>query len=357
MLSGNMRQDELESELKARVPAVLSNQKITWEQSGRVLKISWKGHELRLAVHLVPQASLAQLKEVIFSIEKEPHRSSEPASLVVASYLGEDARKLCREHGLSYLDLSGNVWIAHGSMAIEKEVRASRYPLEARNRSPFADRASLILRYLLEKGSEPAGVREIAVAVGISPGYVSKILQVAEDAHYVLREADRRYRIKNQRELLSDWSSSYNWRKNEIESHFLMPARSGNMGDQLKEVLPKAGAYALSLHAGNNLIEPFTLSDVWHLYVADPGVAKGIKDRLALKPVDKNAGNVVLMRPYYRESVLQGFREVNGIRVVSDLQLYLDLKHYPVRGDEAASQILQRRLSKAWNLQPAHAHA
>ena len=104
-----------------------------------------------------------------------------------------------------------------------------------------------------------------------------------------------------------------------------MPARSGSVGDRLKEVLPKAGSYALSLHAGNNLIEPFAESDVWHLYVADSGVAK------------------------------QGFQEVKGFRVVSDLQLYLDLKHYPVRGEEAASQILRRRLSKAWNLEPAHA--
>jgi len=350
-----MRHDDLESELKARAPEILSNQEIRWEQGGRVLKISWKGHDLRLAVHLVPQASLAQLKEVIFSIEKEHRRSSDPVPLVVASYLGEDARELCRAHGLFYLDLSGNVWIAHGSMLIEKEVWASRYALEARNRSPFADRASLILRFLLDKGPEPAGVREIAVAVGISPGYVSKMLRVAEGSHYVIREADRRYRIKNQRELLGDWSSYYNWRKNEIESYFLMPARSGSVGDLLKDVLPKAGAYALSLHAGNNLIEPFAQSDVWHLYVADPGVAKAIKDRLPLKPVEKNAGNVVLMRPYYRESVLQGFREVKGFRVVSDLQLYLDLKHYPVRGEEAASQILGRRLSKAWSLEPAHA--
>ncbi len=350
-----MRQSDLKAELKRRMPDILPNQGIHWEQGGYVVRLNWGNHKVRFSIHPVAQPSLSHLKEVIFSIEKMSRNSSDPIPLIVAPYLGEDARLLCREHNLLYLDLSGNVWIAHRLMVIEKEVAASKYDLESGNRSPFADRASLILRDLLKRGAVPAGVREIASSAEVSPGYASKILRAAEASHYVVRDESLRYRIKNHRELLGDWSASYNWRRNDMESFFLMPGRSGSVGDLLRDALPRQGPWALSLHAGNNLIEPFAQNDVWHIYAGDQEIAHHLKSRLELKPVSKNSGNVVLMKPYYRESIFKDAREIQGFRIVSDLQLYLDLKHYPIRGVEAASQILERRLARAWKLERSHA--
>jgi len=41
-------------------------------------------------------------------------------------------------------------------------------------------------------------------------------------------------------------------------------------------------------------------------------------------------------------------RKINGDNIVSDIQLFLDLKSYKERGEEAADFILNERLQKQW---------
>jgi hypothetical protein len=50
------------------------------------------------------------------------------------------------------------------------------------------------------------------------------------------------------------------------------------------------------------------------------------------------------MEPYYGPAVRYGAVSIDSVRIVSDVQLFLDLVHYPVRGPEAASALLRRRL-------------
>jgi hypothetical protein len=50
------------------------------------------------------------------------------------------------------------------------------------------------------------------------------------------------------------------------------------------------------------------------------------------------------MMPYYKHSGFYDSREVEDLRVVSDIQLYLDLYGYPVRGREQAEHLYDKRL-------------
>ena len=54
-----------------------------------------------------------------------------------------------------------------------------------------------------------------------------------------------------------------------------------------------------------------------------------------------------MLKPYDK-GVFYGVQDVNGVSVVSDVQLYLDLKKYRGRGEEAAGYILDNRLRPAW---------
>jgi hypothetical protein len=54
--------------------------------------------------------------------------------------------------------------------------------------------------------------------------------------------------------------------------------------------------------------------------------------------------NVVLMLPYYRHSVFYGRQKAKDLWVVSDIQLYLDLHNYPIRGLEQAEHLYEKRL-------------
>jgi hypothetical protein len=77
------------------------------------------------------------------------------------------------------------------------------------------------------------------------------------------------------------------------------------------------------------------------------GEVEAIGMDLGLKPVDSGP-NVALLTPF-DEGVLMDVREVDGLMVVSDIQLYLDLIGYEARGEEAAEFLLQEILEPRWN--------
>lgn len=61
-----------------------------------------------------------------------------------------------------------------------------------------------------------------------------------------------------------------------------------------------------------------------------------------MKPVD-GGGNLVLVKPY-DEGVFMDLQEFEGVRVVSNIQLYVDLYNYAARGREQAEFLRERKL-------------
>jgi hypothetical protein len=120
--------------------------------------------------------------------------------------------------------------------------------------------------------------------------------------------------------------------------------------DRLSESKPSSAIpkWALSLHAGASLVAPFAVFSEVHVRLAGPGWEESVRAfsrRFALEPAGAEA-NLILVEPYYRGSWNYGLREIRGLPVVSDVQLYLDLQLYPMRGREQAARILERILPK-----------
>ena len=80
-----------------------------------------------------------------------------------------------------------------------------------------------------------------------------------------------------------------------------------------------------------------------HIYAKGAREIELLEKGMNLKPVEQG-GNLVIMRPYYRNSVFYGSQLVDGLRIVSDIQLYLDLYGYPLRGLEQAEHLLEKRI-------------
>jgi hypothetical protein len=72
-----------------------------------------------------------------------------------------------------------------------------------------------------------------------------------------------------------------------------------------------------------------------------------LRDIAASRGWAPGEGKLVLLSPRYRHSAWYGERDVQGLKVVSDLQLVLDLWNYPVRGREQAEHVL-RIMTKAF---------
>jgi hypothetical protein len=69
--------------------------------------------------------------------------------------------------------------------------------------------------------------------------------------------------------------------------------------------------------------------------------------------VAERGGNLRLRVPYYRFSAFYGKHLVGGLWVASDIQLYLDLYDYPVRGREQAEHLYDRRLRAGFEAKDA----
>jgi hypothetical protein len=66
-----------------------------------------------------------------------------------------------------------------------------------------------------------------------------------------------------------------------------------------------------------------------------------------LKEVETGA-NVMLLGPY-DEGVFYGTQVIDDIRIVSPVQIYLDLKSYKGRGEEAAEVLLRDVIKPKWS--------
>lgn len=75
-------------------------------------------------------------------------------------------------------------------------------------------------------------------------------------------------------------------------------------------------------------------------------ISEALLEQAGLKEVPSGA-NVSLMIPY-DEGVYYEAREIDALKIVSPIQLYLDLKGYRGRGEEAAEAIWRMVFTELW---------
>ena len=107
----------------------------------------------------------------------------------------------------------------------------------------------------------------------------------------------------------------------------------------------------LTLRAEAHLAVRHVEHDQVHVYVNEFNYAaeRTVRSQLHAEPVPRG-GNLHILEPYYGRGVWYGARDADGIKSVSDVQLFLDLIHYPVRGPEAAANLLKKRLGRSLQL-------
>lgn len=354
-ITDTMREAEIRHTLETRLDKILPGAAVKWvsrgdrhRESDGTAELQVKGHLLRMTMEIVGQPNFARLREKCDLLRARARRTR-GIPVLVAPFLNAELRAYCQNAGVQYLDLSGNVWLETPAVFIQKEAPKNLYPHQAKRRSPFADRASLILRFL-STDPHPMTLGQIVSATGLDSGYVSRIVRSAVDLRYAALDSDGRVRLVNQEEMLGDWAAGYTWRRNPCTTYFMKePAES--FPELLRAVLSRSpqSRCALTMHGGNNRVAPFTSYGIWHLYLEEPGLERDLVEGLHLERTPEDAGNVTLLTPYYRSSVFFNARLIEGLAVVSDLQLFLDLRHYPVRGGEASEEVLARRLRPKWS--------
>src|SRR5665647_763600 len=287
---------------------------------------------LKLLVEYKDVLSEARLKEAVELLRGRQARRPSDLWVFAAPFLSPSRQNLLRERGVPFFDFAGNAWITGDATHIDRRGFSNPLLEQRRSRGPFSDKASLVLRSLISSGPG-RGVRSIAEEAGLSPGYVSKVVQELERRGYVAGQ-----------ELLQDWVGAYRKRSVETRSYFVSATSAKAVMDMMKQSLHlAAGEYALTMQAGASLVVPYADFDSVDVYVRETEVAEAMARDLNAWEVQRGA-NLRISLPYYRISAFFGRQEVGGLSLVSDLQLYLDLYDYPLRGREQAEHLFERRL-------------
>ena len=310
-----------------------------------IAQVDFRGLNFELVIEAVSSASLPLLKSKISRLKAAAVEDGR-LPVLVASYLSPERRALCRESGVYYIDLSGNVHLAYDSFYVEKGGFPNKFPEKRQRRNPFSDKASLILRELLKDVQHIWGIRELAQKISLDPGYVSRMARSLEELKYVIR-IDGKLKIRSPADILDDWVRAYDLKDNRMHRFFCVAASAEEVVDRLRKLeMPGDIKCALSVQAGASLVAPYAVYNEVHLYVEDERGIEFFRKKMDLKDSDKGA-NLILMQPYYRISAFYNSRVIDSLPVVSDIQLYLDLYGYPVRGREQAEHLFQKRLKNA----------
>jgi hypothetical protein len=133
------------------------------------------------------------------------------ALLVVAPWLSPRTRALLEDEGVHYLDLTGNALIRLDNPAVFIRTDGSqRDPSpaprgKARVRGPKAWR---LVRCLADV-TPPYGVRELAAATRLTPGYVSRLLDTLDDDALIARSRRGRVEDVELDGLIRRWAETY----------------------------------------------------------------------------------------------------------------------------------------------------
>ncbi|MFP3929131.1 MAG: MarR family transcriptional regulator, partial [Desulfobacteraceae bacterium] len=243
--------------------------------------------------------------------------------ILICPFLSPRKRKECRQGGVLYIDLSGNVYIECDGLYIEREGFENRFQEKRQGRNPFSDKASLIPRAMIKDIRRWWGVRELANFVSLDPGFVSRMIREMEKLGYLKRE-QKKVRLQGSKNLLDDWVGEYDFRKNEGRGYFCLAKGPSEIVEKLRRIrIPKDAEYGVSLQAGANLIAPHSVYNEVHVYLKDYAYLDYFVKAMDLEKAGQGA-NLVFLDPYYKHSVFYDRQEVKGLWVVSDLQLYLD---------------------------------
>ncbi|MFI5341035.1 MAG: type IV toxin-antitoxin system AbiEi family antitoxin [Candidatus Methylomirabilales bacterium] len=283
------------------------------------------------------------IRGAIHQLQSDTAASARVYGVVSAPYLGERAQELCKEARIGYLDLAGNCRLAFSSVFIERKgfpnTRVERRPL----RTLFAPKASRILRILVTAPKRTYRLQELAKLAGVSLGLAFKVKERLLDLEYA-REEKNGLRVNRPEDLLREWTRNYEFGKHTAVECYAMGEVAETERKLAAWCAEKRVPYAFTLFSGAARVAPFARYLRSSAYVmTDP---EKMAERLGWKVVPTGA-NVILLRPF-DEGVLYGAQEVDGERVVSNVQLYLDLASQRARGGEAATFLLEQRLRPAW---------
>lgn len=299
---------------------------------------------VRLVVEVKASGEPRIARTAGFRLQSFTQSRPDAYGLFVAPYISERSRQVCKEMGIGCLDLAGNIYLDFNQIFIDRQGYPNPFKKKRPLKSVFSPKASRVLKILLADPFKRWYVQDIAKEAHISLGQASAVKKALLDLEWI-REEKKAFWLAKPKDMLLEWAEDYDYRKNRSR-WFYSPLSKAEIEEAIGAECERRGIrYALALFSAADRIAPFTSSPRTFAFV-EKNVDE-VAEALRFKPVNTGA-NVILLEPY-DEGVFYGVQEVRELKVVSDVQAYLDLKSYAGRGEEAAQALYEERLRSKWS--------
>ncbi len=261
--------------------------------------------------------------------------------MVVAPYLSEDARRICIDADVGYLDFEGNCRLVFDGVYIDRLVPTRPVAAKRDLRSLFKPKSAQILRALMRKPDHPWKAVELADAAGVSLGHTSNVRKALIDREWAMADAGGLYLIAPGA-LLDEWRDNYESPPANRESYYT--TLHGAELERILRSLIQANPDRIMLagFTAAKFLAPFGRSGTSHVY-ADDAAAEELAWELKLSKVPAG-GNFIIARPVGDGLFFDRWRVADDIVTTSPVQTYLDLWHLGERGQEAADHLRQEMI-------------
>lgn len=297
-----------------------------------------------LLCEVVSQRYPKQLREKGLQLLEVSQREGKGYPVIIAPYVSELGKEICKKIGVGFLDLSGNAYLDFDSFYMEIEGKPNRFKYPSEPTGLFNPKAERILRFYLLKDSEKQvlanSYRNITKEVGVSLGQLSKVNKKLDEFGLWIEQPGGLRTIDNTK-LLDLWRENYRPERSSIlnlYSIMQVPQTEKKLAEFCKT---EKIQYALTLFSGANRLAPFTRYNMATSYFS--GDVEKLKENFELKEVPSGA-NLQILVPY-DDGVYYKAQEVDSVRVANPVQIYLDLYNYAGRGREQA-EFLREKIIK-----------
>jgi hypothetical protein len=332
--------------LLSRVGAVTLREPATGADRGIdfILGLEEGGRRHVLVVECKTAGQPRQIREALLQLRLYADHHGGAVPLLAVPYISEQARRLCDEFRVNYLDLVGNCRLVFGGVFIEREV-AQKPPAERRHfRAVFQPRSALVLRRMLREPHRIWRVSELAQETGVSLGHVSNVKKALVDREWALASPDG-FHIDHPNELLDAWREVYEPPKSE---RFYTALHGDAFSAKAREAFAecrklRVGAVFASFSAARWLSAFGRMPS--EFFYADSSAVNVLAGPLRLAP-SSEGGNVLVMMPKDGGVFADKVEAAPGVDCTSPVQTFLDLSVAGERGREAAEHL--RRGGTQW---------
>ena len=214
-------------------------------------------------------------------------------------------------------------------------------------RNIYSDKSAVVLDWLLREGLKirELSVRNVSKEAGVSLGSVQRVFGTLVLKGILQAKGIRtakKFFLKDPKYLLEGWLEHYSI----VKKCKMRTYRSGYQDrEEILEALKKSNLskkVALALHCAAEAhgYKNSNLNTL-ELYLLDPLVRPQLEKKLLLEPQERGY-EVLLIEPYYKNLLKNASGLDLDISASPSILTFLDLYHFPLRGQEQAEFMAER---------------